>query len=205
MHRLGKIVRLQIQRSPLKVATPEGAVHPRRYDPAPLLEVPALLLTPDGVLGLLPEERIVDVHHRDHRDSRNADVNGVSIGFTTHYAAMRERFGEHLSSGIAGENVLVEAAAAVPAEALQGGVAVRTRDGRLVHLSSVVVAEPCVEFTRFALRFGNAEPSGGPVTDGLRFLRDGMRGFYASYAGESIVLRTGDEVFTLDDSSPRRA
>ena len=44
---------LQVQRSGLKNPAPAGAVVARQFDPAPLLEVPALRLTPDGVLGLV--------------------------------------------------------------------------------------------------------------------------------------------------------
>ena len=61
----------------------------------------------------------------------------------------------------------------------------------------VVVAEPCVPFTRFSLRLGPADPTGGPVTEGLQFLREGRRGFYASYAGASVLLHRGDRVFGM--------
>ena len=48
MRDVGAIVRLQIQRSSLKT----GEKPHRRYDPAPLLSVERLAVTPDGVLGL---------------------------------------------------------------------------------------------------------------------------------------------------------
>jgi hypothetical protein len=126
-------------------------------------------------------------------------VNGISIGFTAHYAAMRERFGAHLDNGAAGENVLVQtpSTSTISLEALQGGIAVRTRDSQLARLDNVLVAEPCVEFTRFALRFGDADRPGDEVTEGLRFLRGGMRGFYATFAGASVVVRPGDAVIAL--------
>src|SRR2546426_4214324 len=48
---------------------------------------------------------------RSHPNTKNEDgAHGVSIGFTTHYALMRERFGDRLTPGCAGENVLVETA-----------------------------------------------------------------------------------------------
>ncbi len=191
MRKLGTIVRLQVQRSGLKVAAPAGAAHPRLYEPVALLEVPALLLTPDGVVGLVEwasgEERVVDVHHRAHRETKNADVNGVSVGFTAHYVAMRGRFGEHLGDGVAGENVLVETVGQIDPEAVRGGLALGTRDGTLACLERVVVAEPCAEFTRFALQLGTGDRSGDSVTEGLRFLREGMRGFYATFTGAAGV------------------
>src|SRR2546425_816411 len=47
MHNVGRIVRLQIQRSSLKT----GEKPNRTYDPAPLLAVDRLALGPDGALG----------------------------------------------------------------------------------------------------------------------------------------------------------
>ncbi len=198
MQQLGTIARLQVQRSGLKVPAAPGAAHGRVYSPEPLLEVQTLLLTPDGVIGLRDDQRVVDVHHRAHAETRNADVNGVSVGFTAHYEQMRGRFGDHIQTGIAGENVLVQSSARVATDKLQAGIAVRTQAGDLVRLQNVIVAEPCVEFTRFALRLGPEDRSGEAVTEGLRFLREGMRGFYATFAGTAAELRVGDAVFALD-------
>src|SRR5437867_10710652 len=100
MDLIGTIVRLQIQRSSLKLGE-----RPRRwFDPSPLLEVPALEVSPDGVVGLLHDgTRIVDVHNREHPQSKHGSGNGISVGFTSHYAQMRARLGERLVNGIAGE------------------------------------------------------------------------------------------------------
>jgi hypothetical protein len=125
-------------------------------------------------------------------------MNAISIGFTAHDAAMTERFGTHLTLGSAGENVIVRSAAVIDAATAAAGLAIRTGDGNLVRLESVIVAEPCIEFTRFALRLDDDERSGETVTEGLRFLRGGMRGFYACYAGSAVVLRTGDTVFAAE-------
>ncbi len=80
MRDLGRIARLQIQRSTLKT----GEKPNRVYDPAPLLAVDRLSLGPDGALGLGPDGTwLVDVHHRAHPHTKNADgAHGVSIGFT---------------------------------------------------------------------------------------------------------------------------
>ncbi len=105
MERIGTIVRLQIQTASLKVGET-----PRRYDPAALRSLGAATVTSEGVLGRHGDGSIVlDVHHERHRLSKNrGGANGVSLGFTAHYRAMRDRFGDHLADGIAGENILVE-------------------------------------------------------------------------------------------------
>src|SRR5207248_10512039 len=103
MELIGTIVRLQVQRSSLKLGE-----RPRRwFDPAPLVVVPALVLSEAGVVGLLPEGgRIVDVHNREHPESRHGNGNGISVGFTSHYVQMRSRLGDRIVEGIAGENIL---------------------------------------------------------------------------------------------------
>ena len=105
MELIGTVVRLQVQVVSLKV---QGATR-EQYDPSGLCSVPALELDQAGassrdVYGAV----VLDQHHREHPHSKNRrGLNGVSIGFTAHYAAMRERFGEHLCDGIAGENIVV--------------------------------------------------------------------------------------------------
>jgi hypothetical protein len=193
MQLLGEVVRLQVQRSSLKV----GEKPHRRYDPAPITAVARLSLDEGGVIGWdVQGERLVDVHHRDHPASKNAaGRNGISLGFTGHYAAMRRRFGEHVGDGSAGENILVRAEGLVTLEDLAAGVVIETLDGGLARLSNVLVAEPCVEFTRFCLRHPDDAPSDADVTAGLSFLRHGLRGFYLSYQGEPVALQPGAPVF----------
>ena len=192
MEAIGRIVRLQVQLSSLKV----GERPLRRYDPAPLRAVPALLLTTGGVLGVAEDGReVLDVHHRDHPDSKNREgVNGISVGFTGHYAAMRARFGPHLADGIAVENILVETPYSYPEQDLAGGLVIETVGGQAVRLKRVVVAEPCVEFSRYALRYDPADRTDRAVTAALTFLGDGMRGYYASYRGEPASIALGDRV-----------
>jgi len=192
MQQIGTVVRLQVQRS-----SPKMGEKPRRwYDPAPLVVVEALSIAPAGVVGLVAQgERLVDVHHRDHPASKNQDVNAVSVGFTAHYARMRERFGEHLVEGVAGENILVQAEQSFVDDALQDGLVIETRDGQRLALERIMVAEPCVEFTRYALQLPRDAPSDGAVAEALEFLRHGTRGFYASYAGAPVTVRAGDRVF----------
>ena len=192
MRLIGTIVRLQVQESSLKVGT-----KPRRYDPAPIQSVPALSLSPAGVVGLAANGRsIVDVHHHDHPTSKNRrGENGISLGFTGHYRAMQQRFGTHLADGSAGENILIEADRQFPVEELANGVVVEGADESLIELRPVIVAAPCVEFSRYALQFPDGARPDTMVTEALRFLDAGMRGFYATYTGEPAVVEIGARVF----------
>ena len=191
-HAIGTVVRLQVQESSLKVG-----VKPRRYDPAPLRSVPAISLSAAGVVGLAENgESIVDVHHRDHPSSKNrGGENGISLGFTGHYREMRQRFGQHLRDGIAGENILIEVDRQFQVEDLASGVVVEGADERPLELRPVIVAAPCVEFSRYALKFPDGARPDATVTEALRFLDAGMRGFYATYKGESAVVELGARVF----------
>jgi hypothetical protein len=196
MRALGTIVRLQIQRASLK-----RGERPRRvYDPAPLLAVPRLALGPDGALGADPvagpaEAWVVDVHHRAHPATRNADgLHGVSVGFTAHYRAMRARFGERLVPGCAGENLIADTTARVHLADLAGGLAVLAPDGaERVRLRVLEVARPCRPFTGWALG-RTVEPA--VLKESLQFLEDGMRGFYCIGEGTGVV-EMGDLLVSL--------
>ena len=150
MHLIGTIALLQVQRSRLKT----GEKPNRVYDPAPILRVDQLAVSPDGVFGLGPGQSwIVDIHHRAHPDSRNpAGLNGLSIGFTTHYGAMRDRLGSRIELGCAGENIVVETLRRFVIADIETGVAILDPDGaERLRLSVVDVAHPCRPFTGWAL------------------------------------------------------
>jgi hypothetical protein len=189
---IGTIVRLQVQESSLKV----GA-KPRRYDPAPIHSVPAISLSAAGVVSLAENgETILDVHHHDHPASKNRrGENGISLGFTSHYREMRQRFGQHLADGSAGENILIEADRQYQVEELTAGVVVEGAAGTRLELRPVIVAAPCVEFSRYALKFPDDARPDATVTEALRFLDAGMRGFYATYECEPAVVEIGARVF----------
>lgn len=193
MEPLGSIIRLQIQRSSLKV----GPLKARWYDPSPLQVVPALEVSESGVTGIDESGgAVTDAHHRDHPAGKFNGDNGVSILFTSHYETMRERFGARLTDGIAGENILVATNRPVRQEDVDGGITIRTVEGHVVRLEGLKVAEPCVEFTRFSIQYPPDARSDGRVTESLDFLRGGMRGFYARYAGAApVTVRLGDAVF----------
>jgi hypothetical protein len=192
MRILGRLVRLQIQRDRLK----PGEGNARVYTPAPLLAVPALHLTRSGALGPAPDGGwLLDVHHADHPSSRSRGDNALSFSFTSHYAAMRGRFGAHLGDGIAGENLLVDALEIIDLKSVCRGVAVRSAaTGALLTLVDVVPAPPCAPFARFAL--GGGGDAVEETKAALQFLLGGMRGFYGRVeAPGSVAL--GDEVVAL--------
>ena len=192
MRELGRIVRLQIQRSSLKT----GEKPNRVYDPARLLTVAHLAIGPDGVLGQADDGAwLVDVHHRAHPDTKNEDgAHGVSLGFTSHYAAMRDRFGNRITLGCAGENIVVETEGRITFEDLERGVALLGEGGgELARLEVLQVAHPCRPFSGWALG-GGVESD--VLKDTLQFLDDGMRGFYCQGVGSGIVA-VGDRVVTV--------
>lgn len=192
MELLGRVVRVQVQESSLKVGAP-----PRRYDPAGIRVVSRLTLDSDGVTGWIERgERVNDVHNRTHPASKNRrGVNGISVGFTAHYAAIRACFGEHLTDGIAGENILVRGERMVREDEAAGGLVIVTAAGARLRLSRVIVAEPCVEFSRYAARFPLDARANATLKEALNVLRGGMRGYYAAYDGESTDVCVGDSVY----------
>jgi hypothetical protein len=187
---LGRIVRLQIQRSKLKL----GEKPNRLYDPAPLLAVDELTLTPEGALARTPDgSTLIDVHHTAHPDTRNLDrTNDLSVGFTSHYAAMRDRYGSHLADGCAGENILIECTRRIPQEDIAGGLVIQPAGGgRPVRLQVVRHAPPCREFSGYASR--SAEPE--IIKEALQFLDEGLRGFYCALSNPvPVKVTVGDEV-----------
>ena len=192
MRTLGTVARLQIQRSSLTT----GEKPNRVYDPTPLLPVPRLTVTPDGVLGAGAEGGwIVDVHHRAHPETKNADLlHGVSIGFTSHYAAMRDRFGERIVIGCAGENIIVAADRTFTYDDLAAGVAIVATDGpERVRLRVLQVAHPCRPFTGWAAG-GRVESA--VLKEHLQFLDGGTRGFYCVGEGMGTV-QVGDRLVLL--------
>jgi MOSC domain-containing protein YiiM len=180
MELIGTVVRLQVQTAPLK-PRPAGS---GRYDPAPLRVVTELTVGPDGCVG----DGVVDVHNVSHPKSRNArGVNGLSLVPLAHYTEMRQRYGEHLANGAAGENVLVDTGTTrVTAQDLRGELVLETVSGT-VTLTDAMAAPPCLEFSRFC---SGREPgdNGDEVMAALDHLDNGMRGFYFRVIGSGTVV-----------------
>lgn len=171
---IGRVIRLQIQTSSLKVDA-----EPRRYyTPEPIRTVEALDVSEGKIVGLVDGRETVDVHSAAHPESRNrGNGNMLSVVFTGHYEILRERYGEHMLPGIAGENVLVEYNRRLELPEVEHGLMIEGWDGRRIEFNTVSVAHPCVEFSRFAL--GSLDASPKQVSETLKFLDGGTRGFYA--------------------------
>lgn len=196
MPEIGTITLVQVQIASLKVGEPRR----RRYDPAPLRRVPAIEVDPDGAIGLAADgERLLDVHNRRHPDSKQRQgINGLSFGFTSHYGLMRDRFGDIAADGIAGENILVASDRRWSEADLAAGLVVETTSGQRLPLVRVVVAAPCVEFTRWVMRFPDDARPDLTVTGNVQFLDHGMRGYYTAYDGPPAVIAVGDRVLLAE-------
>lgn len=180
MRVIGTVVRLQVQRSPLK----PGERGARVYDPAPLHEVDGLHVGPRGVRGLTPGGDVPDVHHADHPQSRNVKLlNGISVMTRTQYDDLRRRYGPHLTDGIAGESVLLDAGGL---DDLAGPLVLDTDEGPL-SMTGVAIP-PCIEFSRFVLGRGLGD-TGPEVVAAMAALGNGARGFYLRGAGSGVVRR----------------
>lgn len=186
--RAGAIVHLQIQTSSLKV---EGEQR-RFYTPDPIRRVQSLSVSEGKITGEVDGVDIVDVHSVDHPDSRNrGNGNMLSVVFTGHYEILRRQFGDHMHPGIAGENILVEHDGRLELADVERGLIIEGQDGRRIELGRVSVAHPCVEFSRFAL--DDLEAPAKQVSDTLKFLDNGTRGFYGIVTSELPVrIEAGD-------------
>ena len=179
---IGRVVRLQVQTGSLK----RGERPDRVYDPAALREVSRMRLSPRGAAGESEGRIVLDVHHADHPTSKGSPGREVSFGFTSHYDKMSGLYGERLVRGCAGENILVETDRIWRLEDFRDGLAFRGGvSGELLPLSCISIADPCVEFSRFALGSAGALPM--EVKPVLQALGEGTRGFCLTPAREGVV------------------
>jgi hypothetical protein len=184
------ILRLQIQTDPLKV----GKAPLRRYDPSSIESVHRLDVGPSGVIGLAERlGSVLDVHHVDHPRTRDPKGRGgVTVMGTGDYTHLRERYGDHLTEGIAGESILVDAPNGLAGLDMPTEITVVTAAGP-IRLTSVVVADPCVEFSRFCLGQDPSPVVDDDVRQALIDLDGGARG-YRAVASDSGVISLGDQV-----------
>lgn len=204
MREIGRVQFVQIQRESLKF----GEGQNRHYNPTPILVVNEIHITREGIYGVTAGgERIIDVHHESHPGSRNRGrENAVSFGFVPHYDAMRDRFGSHLSTGIAGENIIVDCAETVTPANLGHSIAVHNMAQNVdYHFTMLQPAPPCVEFSRFAITGKiqpfpeNDRPPAEQVKATHQFLDNGIRGYYAVYPGtEPAIIQSGDILYARD-------
>src|SRR5205814_6249091 len=98
---------------------------------------------------------------------------------------MRDRFGERITLGCAGENIIVETEQRIAFEDLARGVVLLAPEGpELARLEVLQVAEPCRPFTGWAL--------GGVVEarvlkESLQFLEGCKCGYYCLGNGYRLV------------------
>jgi len=196
MHDLGKVKLLQIQPSGMVIDTPSGAF----YDVTRRIKVDNLVITPLGIEAVLPTgKRVLDIHHINHPDKAYKD-DLVSIGFTSHYAAMRERFGGHIQDGTAGENIIIECDREIWLDDLGQQVGIENAGtGHQTLLDILRIATPCTEFSHFAANSQHERLPASELKSALQFLYHGRRGFLLALADdqESATVRAGDRVFAI--------
>ncbi|MDJ0664860.1 MAG: hypothetical protein QNJ75_09885 [Acidimicrobiia bacterium] len=181
--RLGEVALLQVHGDRVKRRD--------RYDPAPLVQVEEASVTSDGMLGWTGAAWVVDKHHQAWPEP--GPRRPLSIGFTSHYAKMRDRYWD-ISLGAAGENIVIKTDRVIALGDLGERVIVRA-DGREAVLLPVKVAKPCLQFSSYMRRL----PEVGAYEDlaeDMRFLGEGTRGFIVTMLedGAPVRIRVGDEV-----------
>jgi hypothetical protein len=190
MQKIGTVQFVQIQREPLK----EGFEPHRIYNPAPLLTVEKIQLTPAGIVGVSATgAELIDTHNTQHPRSRNKGKNGISLGFVQHYAAMRQRFGDHMTDGIAGENIIVDAEVDLATFTTARRYFIQ-HAAEILELFGVLAAPPCRPFSEFCLIVPQCAED---VKATLQFLSDGVRGYYAYLADDAapFVVQAGDTLY----------
>jgi len=189
---IGPIIRLQIQRGPLKV----GEKPNQRYTPDLIAPVETFLVTRLGITARVEQLQTFDVHHSAHPSKKNEDGrNAISVGFLSHYGDMQRRFGTHLTLGCAGENILVDSDRRFRLEDLAGGLVLLDPSGQEKgRLTDLEVATPCRPFAGFAHRYETVDAA--VLKESLQFLDGGTRGFYCSLASgsEPVTVAVGDLV-----------
>jgi hypothetical protein len=194
---LGRVKMVQLQPSGLIIETPSGAF----YDASRRVEVNRLRITSKGIEATTPDgEHLLDIHHIDHPDKAYDNDDLISIGFTSHYEAMRARFGEHMVDGTAGENIIIEYGEEVWSEDLGQQIVIEsTVTEQRTLLDVVCFAAPCDEFSHFAARSQQERLPAVELKSTLKFLNNGRRGFLLvlSKGQETATVQPGDRVFRV--------
>lgn len=198
LRELGKVKLVQLQPTGLIIQTPTGEY----YDPSRRVEVEKLHITTEGIEAVTPAgEHVLDIHHLAHPDKAYGNDDLVCIGFTSHYAAMRTRFGEHMIDGVAGENIIIEYDQEIWPEDLGQGIVIENQEtGSLAFLDLVRFAAPCDEFSHFVAQSQDERLPTNELKSTLQFLGNGRRGylFVISEGQDAITVKPGDKVFGGD-------
>ena len=182
--RLGAVALLQVHGDQVK--------RRQGYDPAPLIQVDEASVDHHGMLGWTGDAWVVDKHHQAWPEP--GPRRPLSIGFTSHYAKMRNRYWD-IALGAAGENIVIAADGVVALDDLGEKLIVRSKWSEVV-LLPVKVAKPCLQFSSYMRRMrevGTYEE----LRDDLAFLGEGTRGFIVTMdeGNDPVRIRVGDEVF----------
>jgi hypothetical protein len=195
---LGQVKLVQVQPCGLIIETPSGHF----YDVSRRVDVEQLLITPSGIEATTPDgEHVLDIHHMDHPDKAYDNNDLISIGFTSHYEAMRSRYGDHMIDGTAGENIIIAYESEVWTEDLGEGVLIENADsGRRTFLRLVSFAPPCEEFSHFVARSQQKRLPAKELKDTLKYLNNGRRGFLLVMDGgqENAIVKPGDKVYVVE-------
>jgi len=195
LRELGNVKLVQLQPSGLIIETPSGYF----YDASRRVEVDRLLITMKGIEATTPNgEHVLDIHHLDHPDKAYDDDDLVSIGFTSHYEAMRTRFGKHMVDGIAGENIIIEYKKEVWMEDIGRQIVIESSiTGQRTSLEMICFAAPCDEFSHFAAQSQQERLPAAELKATLQFLNNGRRGFLLVLrdALKTAMVQPGDLIF----------
>jgi hypothetical protein len=200
MRKLGRVKLVQVQPSGLIIETPSGYF----YDVTRRVEVESLLITPLGIEATTPEgEHVLDIHHIEHPDKAYDKDDLISIGFTSHYNAMRTRFGDHMVDGSAGENIIIDYGDDVWTEDLGEGILIENAEtGGRTFFRLMSFAPPCDEFSHFAANSQDERLPSKELKDMLQFLTNGRRGFLLVMENgqKTAIVKPGDRVFVVGKS-----
>lgn len=195
---LGYVKLTQLQPTGLIINTPSGEF----YDPARRVVVDSLQISPLGIEAITPNgEHVLDIHHIDHPDKKYDNDDLVCIGFSSHYAAMRARFGEHMVDGVAGENIIIQAEKEIWPEELGQRIGFESSEtGDITFLDVVKFAAPCEEFSHFAAQSQHKRLPAAELKATLQFLGNGRRGYLLvlSDGQEPVIVQPQDRVFVID-------
>jgi hypothetical protein len=194
---LGVVKLVQVQPSGLIIETPSGGF----YDVTRRVEVDSLLITPLGIEAIKPDgKHVLDIHHINHPGKAYDNDDLVSIGFTSHYEAMRTQFGNHMVDGSAGENIIIEFDKEVWSEDLGSQIAIESSEtGHRALLDFQMFAAPCEEFSHFVAQSQQERLPAAELKSILQFLNKGRRGFLLllSEGQEAATVQKGDKVFVV--------
>lgn len=195
---LGYVKLTQLQPTGLIINTPSGEF----YDPSRRVVVDSLQISPLGIEAITPDgEHVLDIHHIDHPDKKYDNDDLVCIGFSSHYAAMRARFGEHMVDGVAGENIIIQAEKEIWPEELGQRIGFESSEtGDITFLDVVKFAAPCEEFSHFVAQSQHQRLPAAELKATLQFLGNGRRGYLLvlSDGHEPVNVQPGDRVFVVD-------